>query len=167
MPRKPSIQRQPLRIGANAESRKRVGRASWGRTYYQCINCGAPVDAMLVGDGSNNWCPSCHTSGDVMCEIGHLPDPPLYGQWLRSQEEKHPITPGTTTVPVPMCQPATLNGESPMKTPKTHTGTYSCLDCYIEFDLVAEPSLKCDQCEGPLSRGSLEQLTGEELDEDD
>jgi len=54
-----------------------------------------------------------------------------------------------------------------MKTTKLHTGTVSCLHCYVEFDLVSETSLKCDDCGGPLSRGTLEELTGEEFDDDD
>ena len=45
-----------------------------------------------------------------------------------------------------------------MKTAKTHTGIYSCLNCMTEFDLFAETHLKCDDCGGPLLKGSLDEL---------
>jgi PHP family Zn ribbon phosphoesterase len=51
-----------------------------------------------------------------------------------------------------------------MKQHKTHTGTYCCPECCIEFDLMAEESLKCDHCGGPLRKGSLEDLWAEEDD---
>ena len=59
-----------------------------------------------------------------------------------------------------------------MKQKKVHTGTYHCPDCYIEFDLVAEQSLKCDQCQGLLHKGSLDEVwddddqDGDDQDED-
>ena len=49
-----------------------------------------------------------------------------------------------------------------MKTAKTHTGIYSCLNCMTEFDLVAETHLKCDECGGPLLQGSLDELCDED-----
>ena len=52
-----------------------------------------------------------------------------------------------------------------MKQTKTHTGTYCCPACCIEFNLVAEESLKCDHCSGPLTKGSLEDFWAEEDDE--
>ena len=52
-----------------------------------------------------------------------------------------------------------------MKQPKLHTGLYSCLECYIEFDLTAEESLKCDRCGGPLIRGGLEDFEHDDEDE--
>ena len=53
-----------------------------------------------------------------------------------------------------------------MKTLKTHSGIYSCLSCYAEFDLISETSLKCDTCGGPLTKGTLEELIDAD-DEDD
>ncbi len=43
--------------------------------------------------------------------------------------------------------------------------TIRCLACFIEFDLVAEESLKCDQCGGPLATGSLDEVWAD--DEED
>ena len=53
-----------------------------------------------------------------------------------------------------------------MKTVNTHTGTYSCLRCMTEFDLIAETHLKCD-CGGLLLKGSLEELSDEDSDAED
>jgi DNA-binding MarR family transcriptional regulator len=47
---------------------------------------------------------------------------------------------------------------STIKHAKTHTGTYHCPACMIEFGLVAETSLKCDACQGPLAAGSLDEI---------
>ncbi len=44
-----------------------------------------------------------------------------------------------------------------MKQPKLHTGTFHCPECCVEFDLLADPSLKCEECGGPLIRGTLEE----------
>lgn len=41
-----------------------------------------------------------------------------------------------------------------MKRKKLHTGTFHCPSCFIEFDLVAEESLRCDQCQAHWPRGS-------------
>jgi hypothetical protein len=50
-----------------------------------------------------------------------------------------------------------------MKQKKLHTGLYCCPECCIEYDVVAEEALKCDQCSGPLVSGSLDDyLAGEE-----
>jgi PHP family Zn ribbon phosphoesterase len=49
-----------------------------------------------------------------------------------------------------------------MKHAKTHTGTYSCLNCYVEYDLVGETHLKCDECGAPLTRGTLDELYEDE-----
>jgi len=53
-------------------------------------------------------------------------------------------------------------GGSPMKRAKTHTGIYHCPECMIEFELVAETSLKCDECQGPLAAGSLDEVWDDE-----
>lgn len=57
-------------------------------------------------------------------------------------------------------------GASAMKRKKLHSGTYHCPACFIEFDLVAEESLKCDQCRGPLAKGSLEEVWPDEEEPD-
>jgi DNA-directed RNA polymerase subunit RPC12/RpoP len=158
MPRKPRVLRPPPK-------HPRIRSAPRVRCYYQCLHCGAPVDEVLVGDGDNNFCPSCHESGEVVCSERHLPDPPLYGQWLRTRKEaeRNAVEPE----PVHRAAPNLVIGDTVMKMPKLHTGIYSCLHCYIEFDLIGESSLKCDTCGGPLSRGTLEDLTGEEFEEDE
>jgi PHP family Zn ribbon phosphoesterase len=53
-----------------------------------------------------------------------------------------------------------------MKQPRTHTGTYSCLACYTEYDLTSEKSLRCD-CGGLLAKGTLEELSMDDADLDD
>ena len=54
-----------------------------------------------------------------------------------------------------------------MKQMKSHSGTYSCLNCCTEFELVGETHLKCDECGGPLFKGKLEELIDEELPDAD
>lgn len=50
-----------------------------------------------------------------------------------------------------------------MKHKKQHTGLYCCPECCFEYNLVAEESLKCDECSGPLVSGSLDDFEdGEE-----
>ena len=49
-----------------------------------------------------------------------------------------------------------------MKRTKTHTGTFHCPSCFTEVELVAEESLKCDTCKGPLALGSLDEIWAEE-----
>ncbi len=53
-----------------------------------------------------------------------------------------------------------------MKTPNMHSGTYHCPECCIEFDLNGEESLKCDRCNGPLAKGSLDDTWDQDDDED-
>lgn len=54
--------------------------------------------------------------------------------------------------------PAPETGDHLMKRKKLHTGTYHCPACFIELELVAEESLKCDQCDGPLDTGGLDEV---------
>ena len=51
-----------------------------------------------------------------------------------------------------------------MKTRKTHTGLYCCPECCVEFDLVADENLKCDDCGGLLYQGSLEEVLDEDFE---
>jgi len=53
-----------------------------------------------------------------------------------------------------------------MKRKKTHTGTFHSPTCFIEFDLVAEESLKCDKCGGPLASGTLDEVWADEEHDD-
>ncbi len=67
----------------------------------------------------------------------------------------------------PRTWPSAGKGEVTMKRKKLHTGTYHCPACFIEFDLVAEESLKCDQCGGPLAKGPLEEIWEDDDEADD
>jgi DNA-binding MarR family transcriptional regulator len=58
----------------------------------------------------------------------------------------------------PRSRPSSWKGDATMKRKKLHTGTYHCPACFIEFDLVAEESLRCDQCQGPLAKGPLDEV---------
>jgi len=42
---------------------------------------------------------------------------------------------------------------------------YHCQTCMIEFDLIAESSLKCEECQGPLAKGSLDEIWDDDDDE--
>ena len=64
-------------------------------------------------------------------------------------------------------RPSVSHGGSRMKTRKFHTGTYHCPTCYVEFELVAEQSLKCDQCQGPLHKGSLDAVWDDNDNDED
>ncbi len=171
MPRKtPSRTRKPA-----ASKRKRKSSTSASRSrrvFRQCLICGAQVDAMY-GTGDTSWCPHCHESDSIFEQVGELPDPQLYGSWLLGQEEKaaaeaspssKPASARNSTPPL-TTSPVTRGSE--MKNRKLHTGIYSCPRCCLEFDLLAEASLKCDECQGPLVSGSLDELWENGEDDDD
>jgi DNA-binding MarR family transcriptional regulator len=75
--------------------------------------------------------------------------------------------------PVPQHRPGAITrpvhwkGDHPVKRRKFHTGTYHCPACFIEFDLTAEESLKCDQCGGPLAKGPLDNIWDDDEEEGD
>jgi DNA-directed RNA polymerase subunit RPC12/RpoP len=97
--------------------------------------------------------------------------PALYGDWVRKERERRTNAQGaqssaTTDLLTPASFPASTGGSS-VKTVKTHTGTYLCLSCMTELDLVDETHLKCDDCGGPLLQGTLEDLCDEEGDSED
>ena len=52
-----------------------------------------------------------------------------------------------------------------MKHRKTHTGSYCCPECCLDFDLVGAESLKCDGCDGLLYKGTLQDFD-EDFDEE-
>src|SRR5258708_40343560 len=105
--------------------------------------------------------------------LGQLPDPPRYGEWLRYRQAdassgsrgSPPSGPTSADARAPSAIPfSPTQQESPsMKHKKQHTGLYCCPECCLEYDLVAEESLKCDECGGPLVSGSLDDFEdGEE-----
>jgi len=54
-----------------------------------------------------------------------------------------------------------------MKTISLHNGIYHCPECYIEYQLSDEASLKCEGCDGLLAEGSLDDSDDEDQDDDD
>lgn len=132
------------------------------RKFYQCISCGAPADPMF-GTGDGSWCPACHQPDTIGWAEGRLPDPHLYGQWFLEQQEK--AKPPTMNPDLPASAPpssfshrSSLIGATDMKLRKTHSGTYCCPDCCIEYELTGESVLKCEDCGGPLYQGTLEDV---------
>ncbi len=160
MPRKPRLRRRPL--GTTRPHRP-------AQLICQCDQCGGLVDRRY-GTFGDSWCPHCDAVGSVIAQEGQIPMPALYGDWVRKERgrrtDAQAAQPSATTgFPTPASLPASTEG-SAMKTAKTHTGTYSCLECMTEFDLVAETHLKCDACGGPLLQGTLEELSDEEPDDE-
>ena len=110
----------------------------------------------------------------IVENIGEIPDPQLYGDWLLGQEEsameQAPRSSDSSQTGGPGATHRTLidlKKGIDMKTRKLHTGVYSCPHCCLEFDLFAEESLKCDDCGGPLISGSLEDFCEDEQDSND
>jgi DNA-binding MarR family transcriptional regulator len=94
------------------------------------------------------------------------PDRGMYTYWLTDhgrarlaffEEEQPPRHPGRAAL-VSRSRPSPWERDATMKRKKLHTGTYHCPACFIEFDLVAEESLRCDQCQGPLAKGPLDDI---------
>jgi len=77
---------------------------------------------------------------------------------LRFFEDEGPTQPRQPKASASWRQPLPAKGAHLMKRKKLHTGTYHCPACFIELDLVAEESLKCDQCGGPLAEGGLDEV---------
>lgn len=174
MPRKPKIQRR-------ATAASRFYASTRGRAFNQCTECGGLVDDALV-NGDDSWCPHCKEQRLILTDYGRIPMPSLYGSWQMRQAEKNNAaaatppaqapestgTPAPRTLPSPVSLASKLTfGDTTMKHFKTHTGTYSCLNCYIEYDLTAEKSLRCDDCGGPLVKGTLEELGVDDADLED
>ncbi len=112
----------------------------------------------MYGTGDDAWCPHCHTVGQVMGMDGQIPSPSLYGAWVRKQEEAARRERTQQEIQQWLTSRQTQKGETDMKRTKTHTGTFHCPACFIQYDLVAEESLKCDKCGGPLAEGSLDNV---------
>ncbi len=181
MPKKPALQPRPTLIPAAAVSKPSAPRSAMPtashskstRVFYQCLACGALADPMY-GVWLGSWCPSCNGPDAIDRAVGRLPEPQRYGEWCRREQEAAAAqsasvapaadpTPGEPTPEEPVSSlfdfSSLLNPTDkacPMKTRKTHTGLYCCPECCEEFDLVADESLKCDDCGGLLYKGSLE-----------
>ena len=123
----------------------------------------------MYGVGEGSWCPQCRQPDLIVSAEGQLPDPQFYGQWLLQRQDVGAAARFVPAAPSPSPSSSgfdSANGDSVMKQRKTHTGTYCCPECCLEFNLVAEESLKCDQCSGPLYQGTLQDVLDEEIDPD-
>lgn len=121
----------------------------------------------MYGTSDDSWCPSCHRHGEVMKMEGQLPSPGMYGSWLAQQQRAERERRSLEGIDKFLKQSAPKKETEPVKRKKTHTGTYHCPRCFIELDLFAEESLKCDQCEGPLSAGTLDEMLEDENGDQD
>ena len=135
------------------------------RIYWQCQRCGALADP-IYGTGEFSYCPSCRASGTVMGEDGKIPSPALYDAWLRKQKAAASEGVSDTEALLKLLRSQRAQGDMTMKRKKTHSGTFHCPACFIEFELTAEESLKCDRCNGPLAEGSLDEVWSDD-DEDE
>lgn len=164
MPRKPKRQPRDSRVTQKIRAPgSRDASNPSRRIFHQCQECGGLVDPMF-GLGDESYCPHCKKCGEVYCGEGVLPDPARYCEWLEKQQAKSAaISNEKNGQPFSQSQ----NGVSEMKQKKIHTGTYHCPECCIEFDLVAEESLKCDRCGGSLARGSLDDMWDDDEAGDD
>ena len=86
---------------------------------------------------------------------------------LRFFEDEGPTQPRQTETSGSWRHPLPAKGAHLMKRKKLHTGTYHCPACFIEVDLVAEESLKCDQCGGPLAKGDLDEVWAEDEEDEE
>ncbi len=164
MPRKPA--RRPRTTRTIQKSDRSTAPPRGKRHFYQCLMCGAaPIDPMY-GLGLESWCPHCREPEGIDYREGQLPDPVLYGRWRQRQEEKASAPELDQKGNDPFSHLQLSNGVTTMKQSKTHTGTYCCPACCIEFNLVAEESLKCDRCSGPIIKGTLEDLWEDDEDQE-
>ncbi len=167
MPRKPRTRPRRSRTPASRSpnprppSRPRATRSQADETFWQCGACGGLVDP-IYGTGEDAWCPHCHAVGELIGAEGQIPIPSMYGAWVRKQEEAAKRERTQQEMQQWPASRQTQKGEMDMKRKKTHTGTFHCPACFIEFDLVAEESLKCDKCGGPLAEGSLAEVWADE-----
>lgn len=137
------------------------------RVFWQCSSCGAPGDP-INGRGEDSYCPHCRTGGTVIGECGKIPFPALYHAWSQKQQRtrENERLPATFR---PEVTSTIQHGGDTMRRKKTHSGSFHCPACFIEFDLMAEESLKCDRCNGPLAKGSLDEVwvDDEDTEEDE
>jgi hypothetical protein len=144
------------------------GAAARSIVVWQCHACGSPADP-IYGRGEDSWCPSCGASGTICGQEGQFPFPHMYGMWLRTQRRRVDERDDEAEIGEFLVRPLARRQTELMKRVKTHTGTYHCPDCFIEFDLVGEESLACGRCQGPLAKGSLDDAfaTDDDDDQDD
>jgi hypothetical protein len=114
----------------------------------------------MYGTGASSWCPTCHEAGGIVWSVGQLPDPQLYGQWFTARQTPSPGPPVESNPLAPLHR-----GGLTMKTKHLHSGPYCCPSCCVDYELVAEAILKCDQCSGPLVSGSVDDYFAESDDE--
>lgn len=81
--------------------------------------------------------------------------------------DEGPTQPRQTEASASWRHPLSSKGDSLMKRKKLHTGTYHCPACFVELDLVAEESLKCDQCGGPLAQGGLDEVWADDEEDEE
>jgi transcription initiation factor IIE alpha subunit len=82
-------------------------------------------------------------------------------------ENEGPARPRQTEARPSWRPPLSAQGDHRMKRKKLHTGTYHCPACFIELELVAEESLKCEQCGGPLDKGDLDEVWADDDEEEE
>lgn len=82
-------------------------------------------------------------------------------------EDEGPTQPRQTEARPSWRPPFPAKGDHRMKRKKLHTGTYHCPACFIELELVAEESLKCDQCGGPLATGNLGEVWADDEEDEE
>ena len=82
-------------------------------------------------------------------------------------EDEGPTQPRQTGARPSWRPPRPAQGDHGMKRKKLHTGTYHCPACFIELELVAEESLKCDQCSGPLAKGDLGEVWADDEEDEE
>ncbi len=168
MPRKPrtrarrshdSVSADPPPTSLGAQASRKGGK----EIFWQCQACGGLVDPMY-GLGDDSWCPHCHAVGRVFGMEDQIPSPVMYGSWVAKQQQAAERKRTKEEIRQRLSALHTPKGDPTMKRKKTHTGTFHCPKCFIEFDVVAEESLKCDQCGGPLAKGTLDQVWADEDD---
>src|SRR5205807_3556993 len=133
----------PSLRGPRGGSRSRAAGAR-SNVIWQCISCGSPADP-IYGRGDDSWCPSCGASGTICGEEGKFPLPQMYGLWLK--RHRHRVAQNHADVQTDefFARPLAQRQTDSMKRAKIHSGTYSCPECLIEFELFAEESLKCER----------------------
>ncbi len=82
-------------------------------------------------------------------------------------EDEGPTHPRQTEASASWRHSLPSKGDHLMKRKKLHTGTYHCPACFVELDLVAEESLKCDQCGGPLAQGGLDEVWADDEEDEE
>ena len=171
MPRKPETRSRHPRPRAAGSAPRSNSRRSVPQprpeppTFWQCLTCGAAVEPEFAS-ADDSWCPSCHATGTVVGMAGQYPSPSLYGAWVARRDREHERKQTGAQLAELLRLHCSTSKEEPMKRTKTHTGTFHCPTCFTEVELVAEPSLKCDTCKGPLAPGSLDEIWADEADDE-